>query len=316
MGGSARLIHSAIASVDGYVADDQGKFDWAAPDAEVHEFINALERPVGTYLYGRRMYETMAGWETDPHPRRPPEPMRDFAEIWRAAEKVVYTKTLETPSTRRTRIEREFDPEAVRHESLGGRDLTVGGPDLAGQAFRAGLVDECHLFVAPIVVEAASGHCQSRCGWSSSRPHVGSTEGWSICTTGEGSAAGFESTSWCYLSPLPEDAVASGPRERLQHEDLDREVRIDVVVTHEADHRAPRQRFDLTGHLDLATFCQRLRRSSTASSSPASARVCSPRVRVSCRTTKTALEPSVVLALGALPVARRARARSHSRSRP
>ena len=122
MGGSAGLIHSAIASVDGYVADDQGKFDWAAPDAEVHEFINALERPVGTYLYGRRMYETMAGWETDPHPRRPPEPMRDFAEIWRAAEKVVYTKNFETPSTRRTRIEREFDPEAVRRmkASAGG----------------------------------------------------------------------------------------------------------------------------------------------------------------------------------------------------
>ena len=153
MGGSARLIHSAIASVDGYVADDQGKFDWAAPDAEVHEFINALERPVGTYLYGRRMYETMAGWETDPTLAARSEPMRDFAEIWRAADKVVYSRTLETARTPRTRIEREFEPGAVRDlKSCAERDLLIGGPDLAADAFSAGLIDEVHLFLATIIV--------------------------------------------------------------------------------------------------------------------------------------------------------------------
>src|SRR5919109_2016142 len=146
----ARLIYSAIMSLDGYTADEDGNFDWAAPDEEVHTFLNDLERPVGTYLYGRRMYEVMVGWETvtdqTPH-------TRDFAEIWRAADKVVYSRTLETPSTARTRIERDFDPEAVRQmKAAASRDLTVGGPDLAAHAFRAGLVDECHLYVAPIVV--------------------------------------------------------------------------------------------------------------------------------------------------------------------
>jgi dihydrofolate reductase len=149
----AKLIYSAIASVDGYVADEEGKFDWAEPDEEVHAFINDLERSVGTYLYGRRMYETMAGWETDATLAAQSALMREFAQIWQAAEKIVYSKTLETASTRRTRIERDFDPEAVRRmKASAGRNLTVGGPDLAVHAFRAGLVDECHLFVAPIIV--------------------------------------------------------------------------------------------------------------------------------------------------------------------
>jgi dihydrofolate reductase len=149
----AKLIYSAITSLDGYVADEDGNFDWAEPDEEVHTFINDLERPVGTYLYGRRMYEVMVAWESLPNLADQPPIMRDYAEIWQAADKIVYSKTLETASSARTRIDRDFDPEAVRQmKSVAGRDLTVGGPDLAAQAFKAGLVDECHLFVAPIVV--------------------------------------------------------------------------------------------------------------------------------------------------------------------
>jgi dihydrofolate reductase len=149
----AKLIYSAIASLDGYVADVNGNFDWAVPDEEVHSFINDLERPVGTYLYGRRMYETMVGWETDPTLADQSPLMRDFAEIWQAADKIVYSKTLEAVSTSRTWIERDFDPEAVRQiKALAGRDLIVGGPELAAQAIKAGLVDEWHLFVAPVVV--------------------------------------------------------------------------------------------------------------------------------------------------------------------
>jgi dihydrofolate reductase len=149
----AKLIYSAIASLDGYVADVDGNFDWAVPDEEVHAFINDLERPVGTYLYGRRLYEVMVGWETDPTLADQSPVMHSFAEIWRAADKIVYSKTLEAVFTARTRIERDFDPEAVRQmKALAGRDLIVGGPELAAQAFRAGLVDECHLFVAPMVV--------------------------------------------------------------------------------------------------------------------------------------------------------------------
>jgi dihydrofolate reductase len=150
----ARLIYSAIASLDGYVADEDGGFGWAAPDEEVHSFANDLERGVGTHLYGRRMYEVMVAWETmdDPAPV-----MRDFAEIWRAADKVVYSRTLEAPSSARTRIEREFDPAAVRgmKDSL-ERDIAVGGPDLGAQALAAGLVDECHLFLTPVVVGAGN----------------------------------------------------------------------------------------------------------------------------------------------------------------
>ena len=149
----AKLIYSAIASLDGYVADEDGNFDWAVPDEEVHAFINDLDRPVGTYLYGRRMYETMVGWETDPTLADRSPLMRDFAEIWRAADKIVYSRTLERVTSARTRIERDFDPEAVRRtKAAAGRDLMVGGPDLAAHAIKAGLVDEWHLFVTPIVV--------------------------------------------------------------------------------------------------------------------------------------------------------------------
>src|SRR5918912_382415 len=149
----ARLIYSAITSLDGYVADENGTFDWAAPDEEVHIFINDLERPVGTYLYGRRMYEVMVAWETLLlHAEQPPY-IQDFAEIWQAADKIVYSKTLETVSSARTRIERDFDPEAVwQTKAQAEHDILVGGPDLAAQAIEAGLVDEWHLFVAPIVV--------------------------------------------------------------------------------------------------------------------------------------------------------------------
>jgi dihydrofolate reductase len=149
----ANLIYTAIASVDGYIEDTDGNFDWAEPDDDVHAFINDLERPVGTYLYGRRMYETMAGWETDAGLAARSELMREFAQIWQAAEKIVYSGTLESASTGRTRIERKFDPEAVRKlKASEDSDLTVGGPELAAHAFRAGLVDECHLFFVPIAV--------------------------------------------------------------------------------------------------------------------------------------------------------------------
>jgi dihydrofolate reductase len=135
------------------VADEDGNFDWAVPDEEVHAFINDLDRPVGTYLYGRRMYETMVGWETDPTLADRSPLMRDFAQIWRAADKIVYSRTLERVTTARTRIERDFDPEAVRRtKAAAGRDLIIGGPDLAAHAIKAGLVDEWHLFVTPIVV--------------------------------------------------------------------------------------------------------------------------------------------------------------------
>jgi dihydrofolate reductase len=149
----AKLVYSAIASLDGYIEDEGGSFDWAEPDEEVHAFINDLERPLGTYLYGRRMYEMMVGWETDPSIADQSPLMRDFAEIWQAADKIVYSGTLETAPTARTRIERHFDPEAVRQmKTSAERDMVVGGAELAAHAFRAGLVDECHLFVAPVVV--------------------------------------------------------------------------------------------------------------------------------------------------------------------
>src|ERR1700730_10174179 len=137
----ARLTYLAITSLDGYVEDREGKFDWAAPDEEVHQFVNDLERPAGTYLYGRRMYETMAFWETADTLAGQSPAMRDFARLWQAADKVVYSTTLDAPSSARTRIERAFDPEAARRMKASAvRDLTVGGPELAAQAFRAGLV--------------------------------------------------------------------------------------------------------------------------------------------------------------------------------
>jgi dihydrofolate reductase len=149
----AKLIYAAIASLDGYVEDEEGRFDWAAPDEEVHAFVNDLERPTGTYLYGRRMYETMVFWETASTEADEPAVFRDYAELWRAAEKIVYSRTLQTPSSARTRIEREFEPDAIRElkrSSTG--DIAVGGAELAGQAIGAGLVDECHLFLCPVVI--------------------------------------------------------------------------------------------------------------------------------------------------------------------
>ena len=148
----AKLTYSAITSLDGYVADEAGNFDWAAPDEEVHAFVNDLERPTGTYLYGRRLYEVMVAWENMRILDQLPV-IQDYAEIWRAAYKIVYSKTLSAASSARTRIERDFDPEAVRRmKATAGRDISVGGPDLAAQAMKAGLVDECHFFVTPIVV--------------------------------------------------------------------------------------------------------------------------------------------------------------------
>jgi dihydrofolate reductase len=147
-----KLIYSAIASLDGHIEDEHGKFDWAAPDDEVHAFVNDLERPVGTHLYGRRMYETMVFWETV---EGESPAIRDFAEIWRAADKIVYSNTLESVSSARTRIERDFDAEAVRQlKETAGHDLTVGGAALAAQAIRAGLVDEYHFFFVPVLVGA------------------------------------------------------------------------------------------------------------------------------------------------------------------
>ena len=146
----AKLIYTAIMSLDGYVADEDGNFDWAEPDEEVHAFVNDLERPIGTYLYGRRLYEVMVAWETitDEQPF-----IRDYAEIWRAADKIVYSRSLETVSSERTRIEPSFDPDAVRQmKASADRDISVGGPTLAAQAIRARLVNEIRLFLAPAVV--------------------------------------------------------------------------------------------------------------------------------------------------------------------
>jgi dihydrofolate reductase len=153
-----RLIYSAIASLDGYVEDQDGNFGWAAPDEEVLAFINDQERPIGTYLYGRRMYETMVYWETVSTGGDQTAESRDFTAIWRAAEKVVYSRTLEAPSSARTRIERDFDPAAIRRlKEFSARDISVGGAELAGQAIAAGLVDDCHLFLCPIIVGGGKG---------------------------------------------------------------------------------------------------------------------------------------------------------------
>jgi dihydrofolate reductase len=149
----AKLIYSTIVSLDGYVADQDGKFDWSVPDEEVHAFVNDLERPIGTYLYGRRMYEVMVAWETMPTGPDEAAVVRDYAQIWRAADKVVYSTALEEPSSARTRIERAFEPDAIRNMKASlGQDISVGGPELAGQTLKAGLVDECHLLVSPVVV--------------------------------------------------------------------------------------------------------------------------------------------------------------------
>ena len=149
----SKLVCTGITSLDGYVADADGNFDWAVPDEEVHAFVNDLERPIGTYLYGRRMYEVMLFWETAHTLPDLPAVIRDFAQLWQAADKIVYSTTLETVSSARTRIEREFDPEVIRRlKATAERDISVSGPTLAAHAIRAGLVDEFHLFVAPVAV--------------------------------------------------------------------------------------------------------------------------------------------------------------------
>ena len=149
----AKLIYSAIASLDGYIEDAEGRFDWAAPDEEVHSFVNDLERPVGTYLLGRRMYETMVFWESPPNLAAQPSYVQDFAEIWQAAEKIVYSRSLETVRSARTRIERELDSDSVRAlKTTSARDIAVGGAGLAAAAIEAGLVDEYHLLLVPVVV--------------------------------------------------------------------------------------------------------------------------------------------------------------------
>ena len=151
----ARLIYSAITSLDGYIADENGKFDWAKPDVEVHTFINDLERQVGTHLLGRRMYEVLEYWDDPPALDEQPSFVQEFAETWQAADKIVYSRTLETARTARTRVERDFDPEAIRRlKAQSDRDVTVGGPELAAQAISAGLVDDYLMFVVPVLVGA------------------------------------------------------------------------------------------------------------------------------------------------------------------
>ncbi len=147
------LVYTAIGTLDGYVADVGSNFDWAAPDEQVHAFLNDLERKVGTYLYGRRMYEVMFAWESEDIATGQPPVVADYAGIWRAAEKIVYSTTLERVRSTRTRLERAFDPDEVRRlKVLSESDVSVGGPTLAAEALRAGLVDECRLFLAPVVV--------------------------------------------------------------------------------------------------------------------------------------------------------------------
>jgi dihydrofolate reductase len=149
----AKLVYAAIASLDLYVEDEQGRFDWAMPDEELHAFVNDLERPIGTYLYGRRMYETMVFWETAGTDADEPAVFRDYADIWRSADKIVYSRTLGSVSSARTRIQDEFVDEDVRRLKQSSKgDISVGGAELAGRALGAGLVDECHLFLFPVVV--------------------------------------------------------------------------------------------------------------------------------------------------------------------
>jgi len=165
----AKLVYSVIASLDGYVADEHDNFEWAAPDDEVHAFVNDLERPIGTYLYGRRIYDVMAVWETMPVAADEPGVTHDFAEIWRGADKVVYSTTLEAASTPKTRIERDFDPEAVRHmKATAQRDISVGGPHLASRAMEAGWSTSCICSSCPSSWAAAIDLCPTTSTYSSS----------------------------------------------------------------------------------------------------------------------------------------------------
>lgn len=147
----ANLVYTVLTSLDGYIEDEDGKFDWSMPSAELHQFINDLERPVGTYLYGRRLYETMVYWETPPADSDPVE--LDYAGVWKSAEKIVYSKTLKEVSSERTRIERDFEPEAIRGlKATAEKEISVGGANLAAQAIKAGLVDEYRIFVFPVII--------------------------------------------------------------------------------------------------------------------------------------------------------------------
>ncbi len=149
----ANLIYTANMSLDGYTEDKDGKFDWTGPNDESFRFITNLIRATRTHLYGRRMYETMMVWETEPALAMESPHMRDFAEAWQSANKIVYSRTLETISTRKTRLERTFDPKAIRQlKETAEQDILIGGPELAAQAIRAGLIDEYHLFLIPILV--------------------------------------------------------------------------------------------------------------------------------------------------------------------
>jgi dihydrofolate reductase len=148
----AKLIYDACTSLDGYVADEAGNFDWAELGDEVHAFINRRERQIGTYLFGRKMYETMAVWETPDVLAHLTPTALEYAPIWQAAEKIVYSTTLQGVTTAKTRLERRFEADAVRQLKAGAsRDVAVGGPTLAAHAIRAGLVDEYHLLIAPII---------------------------------------------------------------------------------------------------------------------------------------------------------------------
>ncbi|WP_136708942.1 dihydrofolate reductase family protein [Agromyces sp. H66] len=148
-----RLVTSGLTSLDGYIADERGDFSWGEPDAAVHAFVNDLERSIGTYLYGRRMFEVMRGWEHAHEEPDRPEVERDYTSVWQAADKVVFSTSLDDAGTRRTRVERSFDADAVRDlVQSSTRDVSISGPGLAAHAFRAGLVDEVRLFLHPIVV--------------------------------------------------------------------------------------------------------------------------------------------------------------------
>ena len=182
----ANLIYTAITSLDGYVVDADGNFDWAAPDEEVHAFVNDLERGIGTYLYGRRLYEVMVYWETAHLLDDQPPVEQDYTRVWQSANKIIYSSTLESVSSARTTIERTFDPDAVRQlKQNADRDLSVGGPGLAASAIKAGLVDEWHQFVNPVIVGGGTAflpddvRVTSNCSMS-----TGSATAWCIFTTG------------------------------------------------------------------------------------------------------------------------------------
>ncbi|CAN5487235.1 hypothetical protein BH24ACT5_BH24ACT5_15590 [soil metagenome] len=181
-----KLIYAAIASLDGYVEDEEGRFDWSAPDDEVHAFVNDLERPIGTYLYGRRMYETMMFWETVTTEADEPTVFWDYAGIWQAADKIVYSRTLQVVSSARTRIEREFDRDAIqRLNQSSGACIAIGGAELAGHAIGAGLVDECRLFCARSWSGAASAPCPTTSAWTSNFSMSAGSETASFTSTTE-----------------------------------------------------------------------------------------------------------------------------------